>query len=482
MDAQGGGLLLHHAGQLPASDHGDDGNAHPPKATGATGTSLTTRAPRHTRAPRQSVCDGRRRRTLDVVLSPVIPIKRSFSEQPGDRPAAAPHRLRVLAVWAVATAASLIILRLSAQDTPVTPWAQAAPTWAEHLSFWDSGWYNRISQEGYPSELPVDANGHVVQNAWAFMPLLPALAGALSWTGWSFYACAALVATAASAGAAVVMDWWLAPAVGERASLWAVALAWSSPCAVVLQVPYAESLGLLFTAAALALAVRGGPGGLILATASVALAAFSRPIGVPLTLALGAWWLWEVLGERFPGAWRLRVLPEARPLSGGQRLRLLALTIFSAACALAWPALAWLATGRADAYTATETAWRYGSLAPFTPWLARSGWWVGPGLGMLLLVGALVVVATVLSAPSLRRLGPGPWFWCAGYMLYLLVFFDPTTSVFRILLPMAPIAWALASSMSTRRRIGLLAACMVGQLFWISWVWDLSVKVTQWVP
>ena len=101
---------------------------------------------------------------------------------------------------------------------------------------------------------------------------------------------------------------------------------------------------------------------------------------------------------------------------------------------------------------------------------------------MLLLVGALVVATTVLSAPSLRRLGPGPWFWCAGYMLYLLVFFDPTTSVFRILLPMAPIAWALASSMSTRRRIGLLAVCMVGQLFWISWVWDLSVKVTQWVP
>jgi len=108
-----------------------------------------------------------------------------------------------------------------------------------------------------------------------------------------------------------------------------------------------------------------------------------------------------------------------------------------------------------------------------------------PGGGYWLALGAclaLVVVATVLSAPSLRRLGPGPWFWCAGYMLYLLVFFDPTTSVFRILLPMAPIAWALASSMSTRRRIGLLAACMVGQLFWISWVWDLSVKVTQWVP
>ena len=162
-------------------------------------------------------------------------------------------------MWGAASAVSLIILRLSAPDTPRTIWAPPSPTWLEHISFWDSGWYNRIDQQGYPSALAVDADGHVDQNAWAFMPLLPALAGGIvRATGWSFYACAALVATAASAGAAVVMDRWLAPVVGERASLWAVALMWSSPCALVLQVPYAESLGLLFTAAALALAGRGG--------------------------------------------------------------------------------------------------------------------------------------------------------------------------------------------------------------------------------
>ena len=104
------------------------------------------------------------------------------------------------------------------------------------------------------------------------------------------------------------------------------------------------------------------------------------------------------------------------------------------------------------------------------------------GLGALLLVGVLTTAVVVLGAPSLRRLGPGPWFWCIGYVVYLLAFFDPTTSVFRILLPLAPVAWALASCLSTRRQVLLLTACAVGQLFWISWVWDLSVRVTQWVP
>ena len=421
------------------------------------------------------------------MLSPPTLFQRPASARPRDDRTPL-HWLRVLAVWAAASALTLLILRLGASDTPATPWAPARPTWEGHLAFWDAGWYNRIAQEGYPAELPRDASGNVTQSAWAFMPLLPALAGALGWTGWSFYVRAALVATIASAGAAVAMDRWLAPAVGRRASLWAVALLWSSPCALVLQVPYAESLGLLFTAGALALAGGGGRAGRggwdrgLLAAACVALAAFARPIGVPLTLALGAWWVWEVAGARLPGSWRQRVLPGARPLERGQRLGLAALTVLSAVCALAWPALAWLVTGRADAYTATETAWRSGSLVPFAPWPARSGWWVGEHLGALLLVGILTTAVVALGAPSLRRLGPGPWFWCIGYVVYLLAFFDPTTSVFRILLPLAPAAWALASCLSTRRRVLLLTACAVGQLFWISWVWDLSVRVTQWVP
>ena len=41
------------------------------------------------------------------------------------------------------------------------------------------------------------------------------------------------------------------------------------------------------------------------------------------------------------------------------------------ACALIWPAIAWAVTGRVDAYTATETAWRSSHLALFEPWLKQ---------------------------------------------------------------------------------------------------------------
>ncbi|WP_420835736.1 hypothetical protein [Actinomyces ruminis] len=321
---------------------------------------------------------------------------------------ALPHWAAVLAVWAAASALSLLILRLGAHDTGQTVWAPASPSWMQHASFWDSGWYERIAREGYPTQLPVDANGTVQQNAWAFMPLLPLLARALAWTGWSFYACATAVSLLASALAAQVMDRWLAPRVGAATSLWAVALVWCSPCAVVLQLPYAESLGLLAVALAFLLAERSH---FLAAAPAVAAAALARPLGVPLTAALGLWWLWEMAHARrsagTASAGDTGLTPRAR---GG----LLGLTGVAAASALAWPLLAWLVTGRADAYTATETSWRGGELAPLQPWLTRSQWWVGDHLGPVLLAGVVVVGALVLAAPTLRRLGRPAWLWCVA--------------------------------------------------------------------
>ena len=58
-----------------------------------------------------------------------------------------------------------------------------------------------------------------------------------------------------------------------------MALVWSSPCALVLQTPYAEALGLALTAAALGLAHRRR---FLIAAPIAALACLSWPIGVPL--------------------------------------------------------------------------------------------------------------------------------------------------------------------------------------------------------
>ena len=350
------------------------------------------------------------------------------------------------------------------------------------MRFWDAGWYNRIVEEGYPDRLPVGADGRVTQNTWAFMPLLSGLASLLGWTGWSFYVRATIVSILASAAAAVVMDRWLSPLTGRRSSLWAVALVWSSPCAAVLQVPYAESLGLVLVGLTLWLASRGrAPAATPLALA----ACFARPVGVPLGAALGLWWLWETACARswVPPTWFPRLLPGHSPQAPGARRRLLALALLTCSAALSWPIIAWLVTGRQDAYTATETSWRGADLAPVVQWATRLGDWVGPHLGPALLVVVLTMVGLLLSAPGLRALGPATWFWCLGYLLYILVFFDPTTSVLRLLLPLAPAGWALAAAAgTTRRRLALLTACVTGQLFWVSWVWDLGSVSVHWVP
>ena len=184
-----------------------------------------------------------------------------------------------------------------------------------------------------------------------------------------------------------------------------------------------------------------------------------------------------------PPTWFSRLLPGHAPQAPGARLRLLALALLTCSAALSWPVIAWLVTGRQDAYTATETSWRGADLAPVVQWAIRLGDWVGPHLGPALLAVVLVAVGLLLSAPSLRALGPAAWFWCLGYLLYLLVFFDPTTSVLRLLLPLAPVGWALAAAAgTTRRQLTLLAACVTGQLLWVSWVWDLGSVSVHWVP
>lgn len=350
------------------------------------------------------------------------------------------------------------------------------------MRFWDAGWYNRIVEEGYPARLPVGTDGRVTQNSWAFMPLLSALASLLTWTGWSFYVRASIVSILASAGAAAVMDRWLSPLAGKRASLWAVALVWSSPCAAVLQVPYAESLGMALVGLVLWLTSRGRA---LTAIPFAVAACFARPVGVPLGAALGLWWVWEEACARdwFSSGRLSRLLPGHGPQSPGRRRRLLTLALTTCAAALSWPVIAWLVTGRQDAYTATETSWRGADLTPFTPWLTRLGDWVGPHLGLVLLATVMVAVGLALSAPSLRVLGPAAWFWSLSYLLYLLAFFDPTTSLLRLVLPLAPMGWALVTAaVTTRRRLALLALCVTGQLVWVSWVWDFGSVSVHWVP
>ena len=555
-----------------------------------------------------------------------------------------PHRLQVLAVWAIASLIGLLIFNLGGLDTPQTYWSAAKPSYLQHVAFWDSEWYYRVATQGYPdsTSLPIGQDGRVGQNTWAFMPIYAYLSGGLAGLlSANYYTCAVVVAWLGSALAALGLDAWMRPRVGKAASLLGVAIFFTCGPAIILQLPYAESLGLALVAIGFAvLAKRRFAWAMVV----FVLAAFTRPIGVPLGAALGLWWVWEELrarglisASRFDASFSsARVYadadpyaanydaaaanaapvpneaaiasfetapdltasssfetapqaipappseaatvspseagtvgtettgsahagpqaggseasgPEASdssanesatsaiasfeaapiaasaeaspgydvvanyeaatpsnapapapappalpsftpmdlsplPLSSKDRLWLFVTAAVTCAAALTWPLLAWIATGRMSAYVDTETAWRGVDLAPFEAWINRSASFGGAHAGVIGLFGVLVLSACVLSWPQLRQLGRLTWMWCVCYWVYLLIFFDPSSSVFRMLLMVAPLAWAVAARLSKRPRAALavLTVGVVTQVLWVAWVWDYGSISILWVP
>ena len=536
-----------------------------------------------------------------------------------------PHRLQVLAVWAIASLIGLLIFNLGGLDTPQTYWSAAKPSYLQHVAFWDSEWYYRVATQGYPdsTSLPIGQDGRVGQNTWAFMPIYAYLSGGLAkLLSANYYACAVVVAWLGSALAALGLDAWMRPRVGKAASLLGVAIFFTCGPAIILQLPYAESLGLALVAIGFAvLAKRRFAWAMVV----FVLAAFTRPIGVPLGAALGLWWVWEELrarglisASRFDASFSsARVYadadpyaanydaatavpneaaiasfetapdltasasfetapqaipappseagavgtettdsahagpqagdfetsgPEASesatsaiasfeaapmaasteaspdydvvanydatssetlptptppalpsftpmdlspmPLSSKDRLWLFVTAAVTCAAALTWPLLAWIATGRMSAYVDTETAWRGVDLAPFEAWINRSASFGGAHAGVIGLFGVLVLSACILGWRQLRQLGRLTWMWCVCYWVYLLIFFDPSSSVFRMLLMVAPLAWAVAVKLVSRPRAALavLTVGVISQVLWVAWVWDYGSISILWVP
>lgn len=474
------------------------------------------------------------------------------------------HRLQVLAVWAIASLIGLLIFNLGGLDTPQTYWSAAKPSYLQHVAFWDSEWYYRVATQGYPDSvsLPIGQDGRVGQNTWAFMPIYAYLSGGLAkLLSANYYTCAVVVAWLGSALAALGLDAWMRPHVGKAASLLGVAIFFTCGPAIILQLPYAESLGLALVAIGFAVLAKRR---FAWAMVAFVLAAFTRPIGVPLGAALGLWWVWEELRarglistSRFDASFSsARVYADAdpyaanydaavpvpneaaiasfetapdltasssfeaappaavpappsetlptpapapappalpsftpmdlspMPLSSKDRLWLFVTAIVTCAAALTWPLLAWITTGRMSAYVDTETAWRGVDLAPFEAWINRSASFGGTHAGVIGLFGVLVLSVCVLSWPQLRQLGRLTWMWCVCYWVYLLIFFDPSSSVFRMLLMVAPLAWAVAVKLVSRPRAALavLTVGVVTQVLWVAWVWDYGSISILWVP
>ncbi len=391
-----------------------------------------------------------------------------------------PWYLKVLAIFVASRIVTTVILLVVAGLQRASDRTGDSPGLIEFSSIWDGQWYWTINLGGYPDEIPRHENGDAKENAWAFLPAFPYLLRLFTVLGIPFTVIAPIVAVLFAAAAALVFSRLMARFLPQGSALFATALFCVAPLSTILQVSYAESMHLFLLFLALLLLVDRR---YVLLVPVVIVMSLTRPSGLAFALAL----LLHLV-HRF--ATRAR-----DPFPWRERLQVVGVGLLSALMGVAWLLIAWAVTGEFTAYTDTEFAWRRGfgiegHLLPFAPWVQAGQFWFAHWWGLegptLVLLAAVAVVtlaglfAAFLLSPWARRLGVDVRFWLASYALYLLAVFFPQSSVFRLLVPLAPALGALAVPTSRVWRIALLVLGVAGQIVWTYGVWRADVY--DWTP
>ncbi|WP_254431498.1 hypothetical protein [Agromyces sp. Marseille-P2726] len=381
-----------------------------------------------------------------------------------------PWWAKVALVYVGARAVTTMIVLVLASVQGPNAWTGARPGYFEYANLWDARWYQIILANGYPTELPLTDSGHVAENAWAFLPVYPAIVGGLTWLGVPWNVASVVIAFAAGLGAALVFHRLMSRFLESDRALFAVVLFCVAPVAPIMQFGYAESLGFLWLALALLLLVDRRYEWLF---PVIAVWSFTRPGALAFALTLALHWAWR---------W-FRRHREAFPMR--ERVLAASAAVFSGLAGLAWPGVAWAATGDLQAYTETELAWRsayigYRELVPFTPWFQSGDWWLGQPLGTIVVVALVIGFALALLSPAVRRLGVDIRLWSASYALYLLAVFFPQSSTFRIVAPLFPLLGALALPRRRWYRWAVVVAFLALQVGWLLICWGIDGR--DWTP
>jgi hypothetical protein len=330
---------------------------------------------------------------------------------------------------------------------------------------WDAQWYWFVAVFGYPSELPLTESGQVAENPWAFMPIYAYLAQAVGFALGSWGAGAVIISIVAGYLSALVLHRMLRERLGDSAALWAVVFFVFAPLAAIFQIGYAEALFLLWLFLAIRVVMQRRYAWLYLL---VPLMGFTRPgvLAFALFLALHGIQRW--------------VDRRREPLTVAHVVHIVAAGLLTVAVGFSWQVIAGIVTGDPGAYLATELAWRRNWIGgadevfvPFDGFVQAAAFWFQTwGLGAVtgyVALGLIILglAALLLFEPHVRRLGPEIRLWSASYLVYLFLVFFPQSSLFRLLVPLSPLWGAVAAPRSTAWRVGVLAACLLGQWWWI---------------
>ena len=378
---------------------------------------------------------------------------------------------KVIVIWLLSRLISTSMVLVLASVQGENAWTPAQPGYTDFATMWDSLWYNIVAVSGYPAVLPLTPDGHVAENAWAFMPGYPAVVRALMLlTGSPWEPMAVLVSVLASLATALLFYRLIRRVQSSSTALFAVVLFCVAPLSPLLQFGYAESMHLMLMTLALLLVLERR---YLMLVPVIAVMALTRPSGLAfaLFLALHVVYRWYTRA-RDPFPTREAVVASA-------------VAVFSGVMGLAWPGIAWLVTGSITAYTDTELAWRsayigYTELVPFAAWFQSGVWWLGQPLGVIVVIGLIVAFTLVMFSRPVRSLGVDLRLWVASYALYLLAVFFPQSSIFRLLMPMFPLLGALAAPRNPVYRVVVTLALILGQWGWLLLCW--GVDGADWTP
>ncbi|MBM6405130.1 hypothetical protein JQN72_12850 [Phycicoccus sp. CSK15P-2] len=384
------------------------------------------------------------------------------------------HPVRtVLVVYVVSRVVSLVALWMAAE------WFQNPagvghhdPTVSDLLGLWDSVWYRRIVEDGYPVPLPRDAdNGLITYSAWAFYPLFPYLVKGVMVTGLSFDAAGMLLNLVLGAVAAVLIHALFRTGYHadrqpqrERLALVAACLWCLYPTTGVMLKPYTEALAVALVATALLMLVRRHY--VLVALVAVPLG-FTRGVAPALGVAVVI---------HLVARWREERGDPVGPLAG-QRVSAVVMLGALGLSAVAWPAVAGIATGVPTAFFDVQAAWgQRPALGPYVLWLEWA--WDAHGLfGVLVLVGLVATYVALVLGRHGRWLSLEMRAWALAYPLYMFAVTRPITSMWRFLLLDVPLAALVASvAMRTangqrvvphwRRRVGVVVLLLVAGIGW----------------
>ena len=199
--------------------------------------------------------------------------------------------LSVIVIYAGARVVTTTMLLVLASVQGKNPWTGAQPSYWDYASIWDGTWYKIIAYWGYPSQLPLQTNGHIAQNAWAFLPGYPFLVRGLSeitTAPWEYVS--VIVSLAFGLGAALIFYKLMRLALPAGTSMFAVLLFCIGRVSPMFQVAYAEPMFIFLLALALYFLVKRRYG---LLFPIIFVMSLTRPGGLAFALCLVLHFAWR---------------------------------------------------------------------------------------------------------------------------------------------------------------------------------------------